>query len=257
MNTVLEIRDLSCKVNQTSLLKDIHLKVMQGQWVAIIGPNGAGKSSLLKTLMQDLPISQGQISLFNRTLSDWPAQEKACRMAYLPQSSSLDFPYLVEEVVALGRSPHQTGKTLDQHIIEQSMLAVDVLNYRDQVYTSLSGGEKQRVHLARVLCQLGCSEENGLLLLDEPLNALDLRHQQTLLKLIRQKTQNGLTVMMVVHDLNIALRYADYVIVLHEGELIKEGAPVNVIQPPLLKTVFQIDACIQASEAGEPWICVL
>lgn len=255
LSNALCVQNVSCVVGEKPLLKDISFDLAKSDWVAVIGPNGAGKSSLLKIIMQDLPTTTGGISLFTRAISNWDAIEKARRLACLPQFSTLSFPYLLEEVVALGRSPHDTGREIDIRVVQKSMEALDICHMRDRIYTELSGGEKQRAQLARVLSQVWFDE--GILLLDEPTNALDLHHQKSLMQLLQRKNREGMSILMTVHDLNIAMRFASKVIVLNEGVLVAQGAPNKVIDQHLLKEVFLVDACFHETPEGIPWIMTI
>ena len=135
------------------------------------------------------------------------------------------------------------------------MEALDIYHMRDRIYTELSGGEKQRAQLARVLSQVWC--DDGVVLLDEPINALDLHHQKSLMQLLQRKNREGMSILMIVHDLNIAMRFASKVVVLNEGVLVAQGAPNKVIDQHLLKEVFLVDACFHETSEGIPWITTI
>lgn len=239
---VLEIHNASVRIPACELLHDISLRVHEQEILAIVGPNGAGKSSLLRAVAGDLSLSQGEILLAGRHLIDWDRRERARHLAVLPQLSLLNFPYTAQEVVALGRTPHSTGNEIDQIIIREAMLAMDVNHLHDRFYTELSGGEKQRVQLARVMAQIWRPEDadSRLLLLDEPAAALDLGHQQLLMEKIRQFARTGAAVVMVLHDLNMAARYSDSILAMACGRVLAQGKSREVITVDLVERLFSV-----------------
>lgn len=242
--TALQLTNLCAAPWGTALLRDISLTVAPGEILGLAGPNGAGKSSLLKLIAGDLPVSGGELQLAGRSRRDWPSRELARALAYLPQLSLLNFPYSVEEVVALGRTPHDTGTDCDQQILAEVMTATDISALRHRLYTQLSGGEKQRVQLARVLAQIWDSK-NSLLLLDEPTTALDMFHQQLVLASVRQLANRGCSVVMAIHDLNLLAGSADRLAVLANGRLAALGTPTEVFTPALIRDVFEVEVFIQ------------
>ncbi len=198
------------------LLRNINISVEAGQVTVLVGPNGAGKSSLLKVLTGELNPTQGAVWLNHRELSNWEIQDKANVLAVLPQHSELNFPFTANEVVALGCIPHATGYAVDQKIIADALQMVDASYLERRLYTQMSGGEKQRVQLARVLAQIWSPNALGeqFLVLDEPTAAFDLAHQQMTLEIVKQFSKRGVGVLMVVHDLNLAARCADNLVVM-------------------------------------------
>ncbi len=241
----------------TTLLEDINLELSAGQVLAIIGPNGAGKSTLLHLLAGGIALSHGTATLAGEPLTRWPHLKKAQALALLPQNSTLSFPFKVEEVVALGRSPHASGVTADQQIVEDAMRTTDILDLRIRLYTQLSGGEKQRVQLARVLAQIWRAEDSDvrLLLLDEPTNALDLAHQRMIVNTIRQLAAAGCGVVLVVHDFNLAASVADDIIVIDHGRQVRKGTPESVLTGAMFQQVFAVDALIgKHPNSGRPLV---
>lgn len=212
-----------------------------GQILSIIGPNGAGKSSLLKAIAGDMPFG-GQIDI-NQVCNK--PNERARQLAVLPQQSTLNFPFRVHEVVNLSRLPHASGAEIDNQIVNEALTMLDVLYLKQRLYTELSGGEKQRVQLARVLAQIWREQDapNGtrLLLLDEPTAALDLGHQHDLMRAVQTFAQQGVAVLMVLHDINLASRYSDKILALLCSQTIAYGAPQDVINAQLIKALFQTD----------------
>jgi iron complex transport system ATP-binding protein len=228
------------------LLRNIDLLVEAGQVTVLVGPNGAGKSSLLKVLTGELRPSQGLVSLNQLELSQWDIQQKANVLAVLPQHSELNFPFTAAEVVALGCIPHTTGYAEDQKIINQALEMVDANYLQRRLYTQMSGGEKQRVQLARVLAQLWNPSDFGeqFLILDEPTAAFDLAHQQMTLDIVRQFSDKGVGVLMVLHDLNLAARCADNLVVVNGGTIEAFGSPETVLTERLVDKVFDVKATI-------------
>jgi len=208
--------------------------------MAVVGQNGAGKTTMLRAVVGELPVSGGALTLCGRPHHHWRLQERARRLAVLPQASTLNFPFTVAEVVALGRSPHSTGRAVDEEIIRAALAALDIGHLRDRLYPQLSGGEKQRTQLARVMVQIWRAEDIGerLLVLDEPTASLDLGHQQQLMQRVRAFASDGAAVLMVLHDLNLALRFADRLLALHQGAVAAEGPCAEVLTTDLLQRLY-------------------
>ncbi len=224
-------------------LQNICCEIRPGELSIIIGPNGSGKTSLIKLLAGELAPTQGRVTLDNVDLHDWHSGKLAQRRAVMPQHATLDFPFRVRDVVALGRSPYPRDVQKDTTLVEQAMRHFDVEVLGDRMYTTLSGGERQRVHLARVWVQL--SDPEGIfpryLLLDEPTSALDMRHQREFLSLLKQSVSGGqMGVVAVLHDLSSAVRYADRLILLNEGELVAAGTCKQVMTPENIQNIYQI-----------------
>ena len=222
------------------LLSGIRMQLEPGTVTAVVGPNGAGKSSLLRVLSGDLPATRGEVHLNGRPLADWDPQTRARMLAVLPQQSTLDFPFTAREVVGLARIPHRTGAARDREIVQAALEAVDAGYLDKRYYTHMSGGEKQRVQLARVLAQIWEPESEGtrILLLDEPTSAFDLSHQQLTLDIVRRFAGDGVAVLAVLHDLNLAARCADRMLVLSCGVLAADGTPEQVLDEALVERVF-------------------
>jgi len=252
---MLQVEDLQVLRGRKVVLEGVSLKVEPGQVLGVLGPNGAGKSTLLGALCGELALQRGRVSLHDRALNDWPGHERAQRLAVLPQVSSLGFAFQVEEVVGMGRLPHRTGQVRDKEIVTAALQAADALHLADRSYLALSGGERQRVHLARVLAQLWPGEEGRTLLLDEPTSALDPLHQHTTLQAVRGFADRGAAVLVILHDLNLAARYCDRILMLESGRPYAFDTPDNVLQPEALKAVFGLDVLVHRHpERGHPLI---
>lgn len=228
------------------LLRDINVVVEPGQVTAIVGPNGAGKSSLLKVLTGDIAPTVGTVTLNNFFLQEWDNERRARLLAVLGQQTPLNFPFTAAEVVALGRIPHDVGAARDREIVAEALQLVDASYLDKRYYTQMSGGEKQRVQLARVLAQIWEPVADGprYLVLDEPTSAFDLSHQQMTLEIVRRFAAQGVGVLMVVHDLNLAARCADKMVVVTCGRIAAQGTPAEVLTEDLIQRVFQVQAII-------------
>ena len=242
----LQLTEVSASPWGKPLLSEVTFDVPAGSVLGIVGPNGAGKTSLLRLIAGDFSVNKGTIRTLDTPSADMSPGTLARQLAYLPQFSLLSFPYTVEEVVMLGRTPHDTGQEEDQQIVEAVLAKVDIAALRERLYTQLSGGEKQRVQLARVLTQIWDehSMEHKLLLLDEPTTALDMAHQQQLLDIIRELKQRLCTVLVVIHDFNVLASIADQVVVLDKGTQVARGKPLDIYTPDLFAELFDTQVLI-------------
>lgn len=252
---MLRVENLQISRGRKIVLADLNLELLPGEVLGVLGPNGAGKSTLLGALCGELRADQGRVLLDQRPIGEWQGAQRAQRLAVLPQTSTLDFAFSVEEVVGMGRLPHQTGRKRDQEIIAEALHAADVGHLSGRRYTALSGGERQRVHLARVLAQLWPGEAGQTLLLDEPTSMLDPLHQHTTLQAVRAFADHGAAVLVILHDLNLAARYCDRILLLDNGRPHALDTPLQVLRPESLKAVFGLDVLVQAHpERGHPLI---
>lgn len=240
---LLQCRGIGVRLQAKSILADIDLDIQPGEVVALVGPNGSGKTTLLKTLCGEQRAETGRVDFMGQALSDWPKAKLAQQLAVLPQKSVLSFPFSAREVVSLSRTPHATGREFDRALVAEVLDYLDADYLADSLYTELSGGEQQRVQLARVLAQIWHAEETPrLLILDEPSAFFDLSHQQMLVELIRQLPKRNIAVLVVLHDINLALSCADRVAVLSCGRLKAFGETAEVLKPELLESVFSVGA---------------
>ncbi|MFQ3358907.1 MAG: iron complex transport system ATP-binding protein [Porticoccaceae bacterium] len=238
--------NISLHISGFNLLRNVSMRVEPGTVTAIVGPNGAGKSSLLKVLTGEMTASTGHVSLNHQPLNAWALGQKAKMLAVLPQHTVLNFPFTANEVVALGRIPHQTGILKDELIVADALKAVDANYLQKRFYTQMSGGEKQRVQLARVLAQIWEPTQLGdqFLVLDEPTSAFDLSHQKLTLEIVRGLAEQGTGVVMVLHDLNLAARCADNLVVFDSGTIAAQGSPEEVLTEELIFQVFGVKSII-------------
>ncbi|MFC9581317.1 heme ABC transporter ATP-binding protein [Streptomyces yangpuensis] len=231
-----EAVDLHVRLGRREVLAGIELTARAGEVLALVGPNGAGKSTLLGALAADLPASSGEVRVDGRPVGDWSAPDLALRRSVLPQSASLSFPFPVEDVVRMGRAPWAGTPfaEADEEAVATAMAAAEVTAFAARPFSALSGGERARVALARVLAQRA-----PLLLLDEPTAALDLHHQELVLRVCRERAAAGDAVVVVLHDLGLAAAYADRAAVLHDGRIAADGPPAEVFEDVLLSRVYR------------------
>ncbi|SEE93887.1 heme ABC transporter ATP-binding protein [Pseudomonas migulae] len=252
---MLRTQNLQILRGRKIVLTDITLELKPGEVLGVLGPNGAGKSTLLGALCGELPANHGSVWLDDRELRDWSGAQRAQRLAVLPQVSTLDFAFRVEEVVGMGRLPHQSGRVRDDEIVAAALQAADAGHLSGRSYLALSGGERQRVHLARVLAQLWPGEAGQTLLLDEPTSMLDPLHQHTTLQAVREFANRGASVLVILHDLNLAARYCDRLLLLEGGRPVALDTPEQVLRPEPLKAVFGLEVLVQQHpERGHPLI---
>ncbi|NEA18004.1 heme ABC transporter ATP-binding protein [Streptomyces halstedii] len=231
-----EARGLGILLGRRQVLDAVDLTARAGEVVALVGPNGAGKSTLLAALAADLPAGSGEIRIDGRPAAAWSPPELALRRAVLPQSAALSFPFPVEDVVRMGRAPWAGTAREDEDdvAVASAMEATEVTRFAARPFSALSGGERARVALARVLAQRA-----PLLLLDEPTAALDLRHQELVLRICRERAAAGDAVVVVLHDLGLAAAYADRAVVLRDGRVAVDGPPAEVFTGELLGEVYR------------------
>lgn len=234
-------RNVNYSVTGRAILRDVSFTARAGEVTVIIGPNGSGKSTLLKALTGEIK-TQGQVSINQRDLSALRPWEAASMRAVLLQSSVLTFPFLVREVVRLGLSEGFSGSRIaEQRLTEQALDAVDLAGFAGRYYNDLSGGEQQRVQLARVLSQVWEPVVDGApryLLLDEPISSLDIRHQLQIMAIVRTYADRGGGVIAVLHDLNLASMYADSIAVMRAGEMAAQDRVDMVLSDTLIESVF-------------------
>ncbi len=247
---------LSVGYGDTTIVKNIDLEIAAGQITALVGPNGCGKSTLLKAFARILKPKTGHVMLQGRPITSYPTREVATRLAILPQGPVAPEGLTVTELVAQGRLPHQTlfrqWSPGDRAAVERAMDMTDLAEFADRPVHSLSGGQRQRCWLAMVLAQ-----DTPLLLLDEPTTFLDLKVQVDLMALLsRIVHEDGRTMVLVLHELNLAAAFADRIVMMREGEIVAEGAGAEVICPDQLRAVFDLRSDVIADpETGRP-VCL-
>lgn len=239
--SALQAIGVEVRVGDKVLVHDISLDVVPGEFLAVIGPNGAGKSTLLGALAGDRPLAAGQILLAGRPLAHWSKIDLAHRRAVLPQHSTVAFDFTGRQIAELGLLSHR-GRLSDRAIgalADNALMETEAAAFADRPYAVLSGGERQRIQLARVLAQCDADPDHRpFLLLDEPISGLDLAHQHAALASARRRADRGLGVLAVLHDLNMAARYADRVAIIESGRLTALSATRQTLDPERLSAVF-------------------
>jgi iron complex transport system ATP-binding protein len=234
--------DVSFARGKRRIISDCNLELRAGELTVVIGPNGAGKSTLLKLLTGDLVPSKGNIRFDGRVLQQWNARDLAARRAVLSQSTSLVFPFTVHEVISLGFPDGSTSK--ERHAsIRDALTTFDLKGFEHRLFQELSGGEQQRVHLARVVCQLKSNNTNRqkFLFLDEPVSNLDIKHQINTLTAVRELLSPQMGVFVILHDLNLAASFADRIVIIHDGRIVANDTTSHALKSETLKRVFDVD----------------
>lgn len=244
--------DVSVILGGKTVVQNATLACDAGQFVALVGPNGAGKTSLLRAIARLVPAT-GKIVIEGQTLASLSIRERAKLIAYLPQGHAVHWPLAARDIVALGRYPHGVNdparmQAADRDIVNQAMARTQTLDFADRPVQSLSGGEKARVMLARVFAM-----QAPLLLADEPTAALDPRHQIAIMQALKDESGRGALVIAVTHDIGLAARLADTLILMDKGQIVAQGTPDTVLTPDSLAEVYGISAYI-ARHDGQPVI---
>ena len=252
----IEDKDLDVAYEQKYIIKNMNLEIPKGKITMIIGSNGCGKSTLLKTIARIITPKKGEIKLDGVSLKAQAPKEIAKKMAVLPQSPIVPSGLLVKELVSYGRFPYQSAmgglKEKDIEMVNWAMKVTGIAEFSERSVDSLSGGQRQRAWIAMALAQ-----ETEILVLDEPTTYLDMAHQLEILMLLQKlNKEENRTIVMVLHELNNATKFADYLIGVKEGEVVFRGKPLDVITNENLYTLYGIDAKLQLDETGQYPICV-
>lgn len=244
--------DIRVKINEFNILNGINIDVKNKEFVGIIGPNGSGKSTLLKCIYRTLKPSGGIVKLDDIDLNDLSVKESSKKIAVLSQHNNYSFDFTVRDIVLMGRSPHkkflERDSKEDYDIMYDALKKVDMLNFLDRSFHTLSGGEQQRIILARALTQ-----QTDCLILDEPTNHLDIKYQLQIMNIVKNL---GIEVIAAIHDLNIAAMYCDKIYVLKGGDILAYGKPKDILTSDLIKEVYEVEAYIsEDSSTGLINIC--
>ena len=247
----LKVRDVEFSYTSVPILKDVCIELAESEVLGVVGPNGAGKSTLIRCIDRILKPRRGSILLDGRDINEMRLMELAKRMGYVPQSTSQIFPATVFDTVLMGRRPHlgwRSSEKDEEKVLDVlQMLNIENLAMRD--INELSGGQQQKVFIARALVQ-----EPDVLLLDEPTSNLDIRHQLEVMEIITSIVrEKKISAIMAIHDLNLASRYADRVVMLNGGTIIDAGNPSSVLTPENIKQVYGVEAVVR-NESERPFI---
>lgn len=226
------------------IIKGVSTEIHPGEFVGLIGSNGTGKSTLLKSVSGLLPVTQGDIIIQGESSKHLKPKQRAQKIAVVPQSFDIDYDFTVRDIVMMGRNPYQKFNSRetehDREVVERAMEMTNTTEFADRKFNTLSGGERQRVIIARAIAQ-----ETDIILLDEPTSALDMHHQVEVMELIEELNKKGITVLAVLHDLNMASRYCNRLIMLNEGEIVADGTPAEVVTQENLKKLYNMKMLIR------------
>jgi iron complex transport system ATP-binding protein len=251
-----EARGLSFAYNGARVLSGVRLDIGDGEFASILGPNGAGKTTLIKILTGVIRDFDGEVSVYGRRIQTYRRRELARCLSLLTQNPPVTLPFLVRDVVMMGRSPHlgrfEMEKPHDREAVEQAMGLLDISNLADRNLTELSGGEVKRVFIAQAVAQ-----ESKILFLDEPTAGLDINYQIEIFKILKTFNDRfGKTVVLITHDINHAARFAKKIILLKDGRIFKIGPPEAVIDAGTIKSVFRTDVTVSRDGGGKPYILI-
>ncbi len=237
----IETKDLNISVPKKRIVEAASIHVDDGEFVGLLGPNGSGKSTLLKTVYRTMKRESGEILFNDRLLDQISIKESALLMSVVTQHNYYNFDFKVEEVVMMGRTPHKKTMEMDndedREIVRESLEKVNMLDFKDRNFSSLSGGEQQRIILARALAQ-----KTPCLVLDEPTNHLDIKYQLDVLDIVKSL---GCTTLCALHDLNLAAQYCDRIYILYKGRIVEEGTPEEVITEDMIQRIYGTKASVE------------
>lgn len=244
----LEVKNLKFGYTGDLILKDISFNIKKGKFISIIGPNGSGKSTLLKNLNRIYTPNEGKVVLESVDINRIKTKELAKKIALVPQNTTIDYEFTVGEIVLMGRHPYkkrfQREDDNDYEIVKEALELTNTFHLKDRIITEISGGERQRVIIAKALAQ-----NPSIILLDEPTSHLDINHQMEILSLLRKlNKEKGTTIVVVIHDINLASRYSDEVIMLNEGKIIGIGSPEKVITKENIEFAYNLKVVIEKNK---------
>ena len=240
---MIEINDLNFSYEE-EVLSNININIEKGKFYSILGPNGSGKTTLLRLISKALDINNSVIFLEKEDINQINTKALSKKMAVVPQSTEIEFDFSVQDIVMMGRTPHikrfSSEGVNDIKISNQAMKSTNTWNLRKKKINELSGGERQRVIVARAIAQ-----DTDIILLDEPVSHLDIHHQIEIMNQIRQLNQNNnITIITVLHDLNLAAAYSDYIILMHNGKVHSCGSPTKILNEETIKNVYDLDVYV-------------
>ncbi|CAM4393880.1 hypothetical protein F901_03211 [Acinetobacter dispersus] len=239
----IELKNLSKSYQQQQVVQELSLSIAKGQFTAFIGPNGAGKSTVLSIMSRLIEADQGQVLLDGQDLRQMKSADIAKKLAILKQSNHTELRLSIEDLVAFGRFPYSQGRLTqqDREVIDRSIAYMDLETLRHRQISELSGGQRQRAYIAMILAQ-----DTDYILLDEPLNNLDMKHSSQIMKVLKDLAENhGKSIIVVIHDINFASVYADHIIAMKEGQLVYQGHPQQLMDERILKDIFDFHIPIQ------------
>ena len=236
----LQMREVSFRIDSKLLLSNINISIQPAKIVSFIGPNGAGKTTLLRVASGAL--SAPGVTLDSKPLKALTPEGRARKFAFLNQSSELNFPFKCLEVLHLGRIPHRTSRRCNERIVEEVINSLSLDKLVDRIYTTMSGGEKQRVQIGRILCQVWDNIDSAFVFFDEPTAELDLAHQLRFFDTVKMLAARGASISLVLHDINLASRFSDELILLKSGKILAMGSPREVVTRANIRDAFSVQA---------------
>lgn len=256
MKNAIKIKDLKIGYDKKTIIEELDLSLEEGKITSIIGPNGCGKSTLLKSIGRILKKEKGDIFLLDKNMNDMKSKEIAEKLAILSQNPTAPSQLKVEELISYGRYPHRTNinklSDKDKDKIEWALKVTNTFEFKDRELSDLSGGQRQRVWLAMALAQ-----ETDILLLDEPTTFLDMSHQLEVLNIVKKlNDKQGCTVVMVLHDINHAAKYSDFIIAMKDGKILYKDEPNLIMNKKVLKDIYNIDAELITNEKYNVPLCL-
>ncbi|MEC0331861.1 ABC transporter ATP-binding protein [Paenibacillus macerans] len=249
---MIKVRGASKRYGGKKVVDNVTLDIAEGKITSFIGPNGAGKSTLMSMVSRLIAKDEGEIIISGKEIGSWNSRELAQKISILKQSNHINLRLTVRDLVAFGRFPYSQGKLTkeDQRYVDEAIQYMDLAPMQHKYLDELSGGQKQRAFIAMVIAQ-----DTEYVLLDEPLNNLDMKHSVQIMKVLRRLTDElGKTVVLVIHDLNFASCYSDYIVALKNGVVVREGTKDEIIDPAVLREVYEMDIPIE--NIGGNRICV-
>jgi len=244
---ILDIKDLEFKYEKEKVLKQISFSAEAGELIMLIGPNGSGKSTLLKCITSYLKADNGEIKIHNKSIGSYQKSKLAELIAYVPQQKDYSFPMTVFETILMGRKPYSSwaASDRDKEITAEIIAELNLEDFAFKNINKLSGGQKQKVFLARAAAQ-----ESDIILLDEPTNNLDLKHQLEIFELINKEAASGKTVIVTMHDLGLVSRFAERIIVLKEGEIFSDGDKKSLTAEKI-NSVYGVEVCLKEHNGNQ------
>lgn len=256
---MIEIINCSYQIQDKFLLKNIHCSFAPNELVVIMGANGAGKSTLLKLIAGVLNASAGEVYIDHQLIKKYTAHQLALKRAVLSQHYEITFPLSVKEIILMGRYPYFNNQPSrkDLLIVQNTLEEMGIVHLAERAYQTLSGGEAQKVHMCRVLAQINREDQiNKFLLLDEPVSHLDIKYQYHLLEIAKAKVNHSTAVIAVLHDINLALKFADRILFMKDGEVVHQHQKDNTLNLEVIKKVFDVDATLLSQpNEDRQWVC--
>jgi len=256
MRKAIEANNIEVNYNSTSILKNISITINEGDFLSILGPNGAGKTTLIKVLMGIVQSVKGEVRLFNKPLESYKRKEFARYVSFLPQNPPISLPFLVKDIVMMGRFPYlgrfETEKSNDIEACERSMKLIGINHLSRRHLMELSGGEVKRVFIAQALAQ-----ESNILFLDEPTANLDINYQIEMFRILKKFNEEmNKTIVLITHDINHAARFTKKVVLLKNGEIIRVGNAGDIINTEDLNGAFNTNICVEYDKSNKPYVLI-